>query len=38
MNKDIPLEQGDINDSLLRKEYFENLDDQTKYWINEDAD
>lgn len=37
MKKGISLEQGDINDSNLRKVYVENLDEQTKHWINEDA-
>ena len=37
MNTDISLEQGDINASALRKEYVDELDAQTKYWIEEDA-
>ncbi|MCW3119438.1 MAG: aspartate aminotransferase family protein [Chitinophagaceae bacterium] len=33
----ISTEQGDINNSELRKEYLAGRDDQTKYWIEEDA-
>lgn len=37
MNQHISLEQGDINASDLRQQYVNALDEQTKYWINEDA-
>jgi 4-aminobutyrate aminotransferase len=37
MNKDISLEQGDINTSDLRRMFVENLDEKTIHWINEDA-
>ena len=37
MNNDISREQGDINVSALRKQYVDELDEQTKHWINEDA-
>ncbi len=37
MKKDISLEQGDINNSDLRKAYVNQLDEQTTKWINEDA-
>ena len=37
MDQPISLEQGDINVSELRKEYFEQLDSRTKNWIAEDA-
>lgn len=33
----ISREQGDINSSALRSEYFASLDDTTKHWIGEDA-
>ncbi|MES1219872.1 MAG: aspartate aminotransferase family protein [Bacteroidota bacterium] len=33
----VSTEQGDINNSELRSEYFSSLDDKTKHWIEEDA-
>lgn len=33
----ISKEQGDINDTDLRKEYLSGLDETTRYWIEEDA-
>ena len=37
MSNIISLEQGDINASDLRQQYFNDLDSETKHWINEDA-
>ena len=37
MNHHISLEQGDVNAGDLRRQYVNALDEQTKYWINEDA-
>ncbi len=37
MEKQTTGEQGDFNNSDLRHEYYTELDDQTKHWINEDA-
>jgi len=33
----ISTEQGDINKSELRDKYFHTLNDETRYWIDEDA-
>jgi len=33
----ISTEQGDINKSELRDKYFQTLNDETRYWIGEDA-
>ncbi|MGK2864274.1 MAG: (R)-1-hydroxy-2-aminoethylphosphonate ammonia-lyase [Chitinophagaceae bacterium] len=37
MEKNTSGEQGDLNNSTLRQEYYSRLDNQTKHWINEDA-
>lgn len=37
MHNNISLEQGDINQSQLRKQYNEQLSDETKQWIEKDA-
>lgn len=35
--KKVSTEQGDNNSSELRKQYSQSLDENTRYWINEDA-
>ncbi|MBX3257640.1 MAG: aspartate aminotransferase family protein [Chitinophagaceae bacterium] len=35
--KKVSTEQGDNNSSDLRKQYSQSLDENTRYWINEDA-
>ena len=37
MNENISREQGDINQSSERNAYYNSLDDNTKFWIEEDA-
>lgn len=37
MRQEISKEQGDNNAGILREQYVANLDDATKYWLNEDA-
>ena len=37
MEQETSGEQGDLNNSHLRHKYYTRLDDQTKYWIDEDA-
>ncbi|MBX3238961.1 MAG: aspartate aminotransferase family protein [Chitinophagaceae bacterium] len=35
--KKVSTEQGDNNSSLLREEYTKGLDEETRFWLNEDA-
>lgn len=37
MHQNVSLEQGDVNQSVLRQAYYENLDDATKALVAEDA-
>ena len=37
MKYTVSREQGDNNSTINRQNYYQNLDDQTKYWIDEDA-
>lgn len=37
MKKSVSKEQGDNNSTQNRKIYYQNLDEETKYWIDEDS-